>query len=318
MNTKTFTIKRKFVIAAAALTLTFGSLGFSAAKAEGPSGFGGANFLACSTTDSAAVIGTALNLTAPEVRLAVASGRSLQQLATQQNVDINTVITALRNALIADIDQAVADGLLTSQQADQFKARLQSTGSNTQNPSQPGQPGQGNPGGRGRGGDGRDGRGGFGDRGGPGRGGLGGHGGFMFLGNFARNQSNPMIAAATALDMTCPALVKELQNGKSVLQVAQEKGVSLDSLIKAVADDLIAATNKDLAEGLIAKVEADQQIAEAVNRAARLLSQDKDRPGFIMGIFGDGIPGMPMMPGMPGNSQGGTPEAPAPTATPGQ
>jgi hypothetical protein len=273
--------------AAVVLALTGGTLALSAntAEAQGPGGRGGITVMRaggtvnpCSTTDYTDVAAKALGMTATELRVALASRQSLQQIATSKGVALQTVTDALLAARKADIEQAVKDGILTQAQADlllQVPAdpAAQPT---AQPPAAPGQPG-------GRGG--RDGR-------GDGR--MGRPGVRILMADHfvrglvsARNTVKPYPIAATALGMSCADLVKAAQAGQSVAEVAASKGVALQTVTDALTKAYTEAIDKDLAEGLIAKVQADAQKADLINRVLRLVSQSAR--GGRMGIRGMGF-----------------------------
>src|SRR5690349_19111900 len=74
----------------------------------------------CSAVDYDAVVAKVLGITPTDLRLALVSGQSLEELARSQKVDYAAVIKALIDAHITEIDQAVADGLLDKQQAEQL------------------------------------------------------------------------------------------------------------------------------------------------------------------------------------------------------
>jgi hypothetical protein len=68
--------------------------------------------------DAQAVIADTLGLTVEELATAREDGTRLPQLAEAQGVDMGTVMTAVSDARTAAIDQAVADGTITQEQAD--------------------------------------------------------------------------------------------------------------------------------------------------------------------------------------------------------
>ena len=70
--------------------------------------------------DAQAVIAEALGLTVEELAAAHEDGTRLPELADEQGVDMETVMTAVSDARTAAFEQAVADGLLTQEQADQL------------------------------------------------------------------------------------------------------------------------------------------------------------------------------------------------------
>ncbi|MCA1554886.1 MAG: DUF2680 domain-containing protein [Chloroflexi bacterium] len=70
----------------------------------------------------------ALNMTSTDLQAALKSGKTMEQLAKEKNVDVQTVRTAVVNAEKAAVDQAVKDGKLTQQQADALKKAIDQHG----------------------------------------------------------------------------------------------------------------------------------------------------------------------------------------------
>jgi lambda repressor-like predicted transcriptional regulator len=105
--------------------------------------------------DRDVIIAKALGITAEELQAARAEGKTLVELVNELGLDAATVRTAMRTARQEAIQQAVADGVITQEQADEIN-------------SHPGPHGPGGPGGRGGFGGGPHGPGGPGGRGGPG------------------------------------------------------------------------------------------------------------------------------------------------------
>lgn len=69
-------------------------------------------------------VGKALNMTPADVVSALRSGKTLANLAQSQNVDPTVVQNAIANAEKSALDRAVADGLITPDQANQRKAAI--------------------------------------------------------------------------------------------------------------------------------------------------------------------------------------------------
>jgi len=147
----------------------------------------------------------------------------LQDLAGKLGVSVDKLRTAIKAVAGDQIDQALADGKLTQAQADQLKQQLESS---TLLPFGIG-------GGRGFGGPG------FGHHGGP---------GFGF--------GAGLDEAAAYLGLTEAELRTQLQSGKTLAQVAQAQGKSVDGLKQA----LVAAATKKLDAAVAAgKLTADQR-----------------------------------------------------------
>ncbi len=92
-------------------------------------------------------------------------------------------------------------------------------------------------------------------------------------------------AAAKALDMTCADLVKAEQGGQSVAQIAQGKGVDIQTVIDAVTTAYKDALAEDVKEGLISQAESDGQLSRLTIQIGQWVYNS--RP---MGAFG-GFPG---------------------------
>lgn len=286
------------VSAIAGVALLAGALVISPAAAQGDGGRGGRGGMmgdprggmmfggalpsvitACSSTDYTAVAATALSMTAEELRVALSSGQNLLQIANSKNVEVTTLLEALNTARIADVDQALTDGLITEAQATALKTlfsnQTMQPGQGNQPPAvatpQAGQPGQ----------RGRDGQ--------PRIFVFGGRGNAAFAGVSGRNTVKPYVVAGSALGMSCVEVVKGAQAGKSIAELATEKGVTLQAVVDALTKAYSDALDKDVAEGLIAKVRADAAKADIVNNVLRLISQDNVGRGGIQFRMG-GIP----------------------------
>ncbi|TYP68616.1 hypothetical protein [Paenibacillus methanolicus] len=70
-----------------------------------------------------ATVATALGLTEDALKEQLAAGKTIAALATEKGVDAATIITKVQAAIDAQIDQAVTDGKLTSEQATGQKAK---------------------------------------------------------------------------------------------------------------------------------------------------------------------------------------------------
>ncbi len=65
-----------------------------------------------------------LGMTDAELRTALMDGKSLADVAQDQGVPVDTLVSALVDSVTKNIDQAVADGRLTQEQADMFTKDL--------------------------------------------------------------------------------------------------------------------------------------------------------------------------------------------------
>ena len=283
--------------------------------------------LACSTTNYDDVAAQALGIQSPALRKALVGGQTLAQIAKTNNVSIDTVNTALKTAYTADLAQAVTSGLITQAQADQITTLLNSasaTPNATQNaapstgatpdatqsanaPStQPAAPnGNQNP---------------NGNRGPFGNGGPFGFGpGNMVtrLIQVPRNNTvKTYLVAAKAIGVACPDLIKAVEGGQSIAQVATGKNVQAQTVIDALVTAQKAALAQDVQEGLIGQAQADGATAQL---AARITELVNNVPGQRGQGFGGGFPGI-VPPGFGGGNNGqpnggnGQPPAAATTA----
>jgi hypothetical protein len=103
--------------------------------------------------------------------------------------------------------------------------------------------------------------------------------------------ARPYVAAAQAVGISCPDLVKALQQGDSIVNVATKKNVQVQTVIDAVVKAYKDALAQDVKEGLITQAQADGQSVRLVERVTAFIS----RSGRMM---------MPMGPRMPGQGQG--------------
>jgi hypothetical protein len=243
--------------------------------------------MVCSTTDYTDVAAKALGMTAPELRVALVSGKTLQDLATSKNVTVDAVMQALNTAFKADLDQAVKDGLITQAEADALQTLRQGRGDNRPRPSLPV----------------------------PFFGGMALFGAGISHFNVVR----PLPVAAQAIGMTCPDLAKTMAQGDSIVHVATTKNVKAQTVIDALVKAYQDATAQDVKEGLITQAQADARNLRLVERVTAMISQPGGRMGMLRG------PRIPRGPrqggpgdrpgGQPGGGPQGTPEAP-PQGTP--
>lgn len=289
-------------VAVLAATIAISQLGV--VSAQGPGGGRGpgrggpfflGNPLVCSTTDYTEVTATTLGMTATELRVALVSGKTLEQLATEKGVDVATIQTAIDDAYKADVEKATQDGIYT-----------EPTNVVIANPSDDADPAV------------------------PDKGTveitvwhMGGRGLIS-----AHNEVQPMIVAAEALGMSCADLVKATRDsGTSVVQVAADKGVSAQTVIDALVKAYQDATAKDVSEGLITEAQATAQNRNLVQRVTQMISMPGGmmmggRFGIEMGAIQIGRPGAGNFGwGGPGRQQrpGDSKEPPAqqtPEATP--
>ena len=73
-------------------------------------------------------------------------------------------------------------------------------------------------------------------------------------------------AAATALGITADELRTDLQGGKTIAQVAADKGVDVQTVIDAMVADAKSHLAAEVASGEHTQAEADQKLADLTQR----------------------------------------------------
>lgn len=211
------------------------------------------------TTKRIAIIGGAVIALAAGSAGAVAATKS-DEAKQRENTVLNTAAKkldvspdqlreALKSGQAAQIDQAVKDGKLTKEQADQIKQRMEQSGLVLGGP--------GGPHGKGRGGP-------------PG-------GGREMLADVAK-----------ALGLSEAKLREQLQDGKTIAEIAKAQDKSLDDVKAAVKKAAVARLDQAVKDGKLTKAQRDEM--------AEHLDEHLDRLGegpFGGRGHGPGGPGMP-------------------------
>ncbi len=100
------------------------------------------------------------------------------------------------------------------------------------------------------------------------------------------------IVAAHVLDMDAPDLWAELRDGKSVADVAEEKGVPLEEIVDAILAPKAEYLNQLVADGRLTQDQADTLLAMARQRVENMLTrapctcEGKGLPGSRRGGWG--------------------------------
>jgi hypothetical protein len=108
-------------------------------------------------------------------------------------------------------------------------------------------------------------------------------------------------AAAKALGLTPAELRQEPQSGKTLAQIAKDKGKSVADLEKAMTADVKASLDKAVRNGLLTQAQADALLKQYTDHLDDLVNGKLRAPGDGPG-FGHG-PGRGGFPGMPGGAQ---------------
>jgi len=199
----------------------------------------------------------ALGVSAEDLRSKLEGGATIAQVAQQQGVDVQTVITAMVADATAHIDQAVQEGRLTADQAGERKANLQDRITRLVD--------EGGPNGEGR-----------------------GHG-------------PKLDAAAKALGVSTDELRRQLQGGKTIAQVAEDRNVDEQKVIDAMVKDAEEHLDQAVQDGKLTADQANERKANLQDRITSLVNNGPQRGR-------DGGPGGPERPG--GDRQGGRQDQP--------
>ncbi len=167
----------------------------------------------------------------------------IANVAERLGVSTEALEDALKGARIDEVDEALADGRITQEQADAAKQRIES--------------GEGP---------------GFGPRG-FGHHGLGHHG-------FGHAGGMGLDAAADYLGLTVDELRSELHGGKSLATIAGEQGKSVDGLKDALVKDATAKLDEAVAAG---KITEDQKAAMLERLTERIDMLVERTPGERFG-----------------------------------
>ncbi len=204
---------------------------------------------------SIATIAKALGISESDLMTALQGGKTIAAVATEKGVALSTVVDAVVAEQTTALAKAVTDGRITQAQADERLAKLKTDLPNMFSKQQPAHPQAGGP------------RGGFG----------------MF--------GTPAVLAK-ALGISESDLGTALKSGKSVADVATEKGVALSKVVDAVVAEQTTALAKAVTDGRITQAQADERIAKLKTDLPKMLSMKHsagDRgPGHHMGGRGAG------------------------------
>ena len=203
-----------------------------------------------------------LGMTADELKTELQSGKSLADVAKAKGVDVEKVKATILEDYTAKEQAEVASGEHTQAEVDQkiadFKTRLDDIVNGVRPAGVPG-----------------------GMRGEEGHG-KGGHG--------PRGLMAAADAVAKVLGMTADELKTELQSGKSLADVAKAKGVDVEKVKAAIAADVKAHLEEEVASGEHSQAEADQKLANLTSRLDDIVNgvRPAGMPGGMRGGEGHG------------------------------
>jgi len=192
--------------------------------------------------------------------------RMHQAVAKALGITVEQYDSAVSTAQSDVLKQAVEEGLLTQEQADQLAERW----ADGQGPM-----GLGMPGGRGHGG-----------RGGPG------------WGMGMRGETSIMSVAAEKLGLTVDELATAMGTDKSIADVAKEKGVDVAVIVDAIVAERADQLKALVTDGRITQEKADTMLANMKEQVQTLLESKipagcSDCEGYMQGFPRGGFRGCP-------------------------
>ncbi|MDI4649535.1 SHOCT domain-containing protein [Cohnella hashimotonis] len=186
-----------------------------------------------------------LNLTEDQLKTQLTAGKTLSDIAAAQGVDAQKVQDLIVSAMTKRLDSRLADGKITQTQYDEQKATLAARAADALTNT-------------------------FSGKGG-GKGGHGGHGGGR--GGFGGIDLKDNADIASLLGLTTDELSTQLESGKSLSDLAADKGVAVDTVTAKVVSLLTTALDQRLADGKITQTEYDAQKAKLADHAAQVVSR---------------------------------------------
>jgi nucleoid DNA-binding protein len=209
---------------------------------------------------SAQALADALGVDVEEVEGAVAG--TIAELAEAQGMTLEELVDALAAPMIERIQQAVDDGNITQEEADERIAKMEESLLEALESGSW-----------------------FGSGTGMGRGGFGG-----------RRGGAQLDTLAEALDMTVEELQEALTDGQTVAEVAEAQGVSLEDIVDVLMAPMIERIQQAVDDGDITQEQADERIEQMEERILHMLESGpgqmpggfRGRPGGMIGGFRGG------------------------------
>ena len=184
-------------------------------------------------------VANALQMSVADLKTALSGGQTVQQIAQQKNISLDTVINAVTANRAAQLQIAVQAGKLTQDQANQLLAGLKT--------------------------------------------------GYTFWFSTGKAPeiwrerdiaSDNLAILASQLSMTPHDLREALRSGETVAQLAQEKGVNLDSLVTDVTAIRAAQLQKAVAAGKLTQDQANQILTNLQKGYTTWFSNGKPPDGW--------------------------------------
>lgn len=95
-----------------------------------------------------------------------------------------------------------------------------------------------------------------------------------------RRNGERLDAVSGLLGITSDELKTELRSGKSLAEIATEKGVDTQKVIDAIVAEMTEKVNEKVAEGKITQNQADTMLANAVERVTAMVNGEHPARAF--------------------------------------
>lgn len=189
------------------------------------------------------IVAGELGMTVQDLREALDEGQSVADLAEAQGVPLDDILNALLEPVTEHLDQAVADGKLTQEEADaklaevteRLSEQLENDDLLANRPSR--RPGNRTP----------------------------------------RPNRQHLETIAEVLGMEAEDLREALVDGQTVAEIAEAQGVSLDTIVEALLAPAVERLNQAVADGKMTQEEADAKLEELTDRLREQLENGGPR-----------------------------------------
>jgi uncharacterized protein YidB (DUF937 family) len=213
--------------------------------------------------DLRAIAAEKLGMTQSDLMTALQGGKTITALAQEKGVDPQTIADAYIAQLTTNLTQAVTNGQITQKQADYMVEQAKTQVTEQLNATWEN----------------------MGPRG------------------FHGEMVDVLSVAADKLGMTQSDLQTELKSGKTIADIAKEKGVDPQTIIDACIANLTTKLNEAVANGTMTQAQADQQLEQARTQVTNQVNSTWQNFGPGDGWGGHGGGG-PMPPAGPDNGTG--------------
>jgi lambda repressor-like predicted transcriptional regulator len=241
------------VLVALVAVFSFGSVTMAQGPGEGPPDGPppcGDDFRGGPANSPISILAEELDMTPAEILSELQEGKSIAQLAEEHGVDVDTIIDRVVETHAERLQTLVDNGRITQEQADsrletireRVTEKVNEVWSEETMPPRPRHP-------RGPGGSPRDGS----PRGGP--------------------ADSPVSILADELDMTPAEILSELQEGKSIAQLAAERGVDVDTIIDRVVEAHAERLQTLVDDGRITQEQADSRLETVRERVTEKVNE---------------------------------------------